>query len=38
MAAYKPETWSISLYTVLLAVITLVSVYFAEETWKRSGA
>jgi hypothetical protein len=38
MAAYKLETWSISPYTVLLPVITPVSVYFAEETWKRSGA
>jgi len=38
MGAYKPETWSIWLYMVLLAVITLVSVYFAEETRKRSGA
>jgi MFS family permease len=32
MIAYKPETWPISLYTIFLALTTLVSVYFATET------
>jgi MFS transporter, MHS family, shikimate and dehydroshikimate transport protein len=32
MAAYKPETWPISVYLIILALITLVSVYFAQET------
>jgi hypothetical protein len=32
MVAYKPETWPISVYMIGLAVITLVSVYFAVET------
>jgi MFS transporter, MHS family, shikimate and dehydroshikimate transport protein len=32
MAAYKPETWPISVYMLVLALITLVSVYFATET------
>jgi MHS family shikimate/dehydroshikimate transporter-like MFS transporter len=34
MAAYKPETWPISVYMIGLAVITVVSVYFATETHK----
>jgi len=36
MNAYKPETWPISVYMIILALITLVSVYFAVET--RKGA
>ncbi|PWT84958.1 MAG: MFS transporter, partial [Proteobacteria bacterium] len=36
MAAYKPETWPISVYMIVLALITIVSVYFAAET--RKGA
>ena len=32
MVTYKPETWPISVYMIGLAVITLVSVYFAVET------
>ena len=35
MAAYKPETWPISVYMIILAVITVVSVYFASETRQR---
>jgi MFS transporter, MHS family, shikimate and dehydroshikimate transport protein len=37
MAAYKPETWPISVYMIILAVITVVSVYFASETRQRAG-
>jgi metabolite-proton symporter len=36
MTTYKPETWPISVYMIILALITLVSVYFALET--RQGA
>jgi MFS transporter, MHS family, shikimate and dehydroshikimate transport protein len=32
MTAYKPETWPISVYMIVLALITLVSVYYAAET------
>jgi len=32
MATYKPETWPISVYMIILALITLVSVYYATET------
>jgi MHS family shikimate/dehydroshikimate transporter-like MFS transporter len=32
MTAYKPETWPISVYMIGLAIITIVSVYFATET------
>jgi metabolite-proton symporter len=32
MVTYKPETWPISVYMIILAVITVVSVYFATET------
>jgi MFS transporter, MHS family, shikimate and dehydroshikimate transport protein len=32
MKAYAPATWPISVYMLVLAVITLVSVYFAAET------
>jgi hypothetical protein len=38
MVAYKPETWPISLYMIGLALITVVSVYFATETRKKSEA
>ncbi|MBV8377285.1 MAG: MHS family MFS transporter [Verrucomicrobia bacterium] len=34
MTAYKPQTWPISVYMIILALITLVSVYFASETRK----
>jgi MHS family shikimate/dehydroshikimate transporter-like MFS transporter len=36
MAAYKPETWPISVYMIVLAVITVVSVYLASETRERT--
>jgi MFS transporter, MHS family, shikimate and dehydroshikimate transport protein len=32
MAAYSPQTWPISVYMIVLAVITVVSVYYAQET------
>ena len=35
MTAYKPGTWPISVYMIGLALITIVSVYFATETRKR---
>ena len=38
MTQYKPATWPISLYMILLAVVTLVSVSFAAETRKTAGA
>jgi MFS transporter, MHS family, shikimate and dehydroshikimate transport protein len=38
MTAYRPETWPISLYMILLALVTLVSVYFAVETRKTASA
>ena len=34
MVTYKPATWPISVYMIGLAVITLVSVYYAVETRK----
>jgi MHS family shikimate/dehydroshikimate transporter-like MFS transporter len=34
MTAYAPQTWPVSVYMILLAVITIVSVYFAAETRK----
>jgi MHS family shikimate/dehydroshikimate transporter-like MFS transporter len=34
MSTYKPATWPISVYMIILALITLVSVYFALETRK----
>jgi MFS transporter, MHS family, shikimate and dehydroshikimate transport protein len=34
MTAYAPATWPISLYMIALAIITIVSVYFATETRK----
>src|SRR5262247_171384 len=34
MAAYAPQTWPISVYMIILALITVVSVYFAVETRK----
>ena len=36
MTTYKPATWPISVYMIGLAVITLVSVYFAVETHKKA--
>ena len=38
MTAYKPETWPISVYMIALALITIVSVYFATETRQRAQA
>jgi MFS transporter, MHS family, shikimate and dehydroshikimate transport protein len=38
MTAYKPETWPISVYMIGLALITVVSVYFATETRHRVAA
>jgi MFS transporter, MHS family, shikimate and dehydroshikimate transport protein len=32
ITAYRPETWPISVYMIILALITLVSVYYATET------
>jgi MFS transporter, MHS family, shikimate and dehydroshikimate transport protein len=32
MKQYKPETWPISLYMILLAVITVIALWFAAET------
>jgi MFS transporter, MHS family, shikimate and dehydroshikimate transport protein len=37
MVEYKPATWPISTYMLILALITLVSVYFAVETRKKVG-
>jgi MFS family permease len=37
MTAYKPHTWPISAYMMCLAAITLVSLYFAAETRKKSA-
>jgi MFS transporter, MHS family, shikimate and dehydroshikimate transport protein len=38
MTAYQPETWPVSVYMIILALITIVSVYFASETRKRPEA
>jgi len=38
MAAYNPATWPISLYMIVLALITVVSVYYATETRKGAAA
>jgi MFS transporter, MHS family, shikimate and dehydroshikimate transport protein len=38
MAAYKPDTWPISVYMIGLALITIVSVYFATETRQKAGS
>jgi MFS family permease len=32
MTAFKPATWPISVYMIALALITVVSVYYAAET------
>jgi MFS transporter, MHS family, shikimate and dehydroshikimate transport protein len=37
MTAYRPETWPISVYMIILALITLVSVYYATETRVATG-
>jgi MFS transporter, MHS family, shikimate and dehydroshikimate transport protein len=37
MTAYKPETWPISVY-MGLALITIISVYYATETRQKSEA
>jgi len=36
MTEFKPATWPISVYMIILAVITVVSVYFAVETRQRA--
>jgi MFS family permease len=36
MTANQPETWPIAVYTIILALISMMSVYFATET--RKGA
>jgi MFS transporter, MHS family, shikimate and dehydroshikimate transport protein len=36
MTTYKPDTTPISLYMIILALITVVSVYFAKETRQRT--
>jgi MFS transporter, MHS family, shikimate and dehydroshikimate transport protein len=38
LAAFSPATWPISLYMVVLALITVVSVYYAAETRKAAPA
>lgn len=38
MTTYKTQTWPISVYMVILALITLVSVYFVVETRHQSPA
>ena len=38
MTAYAPQTWPISLYMIGLALVTIVSVYFATETRKKAEA
>ena len=38
MMAYAPETWPISVYMIILALVTLVSVYFAAETRQGPGS
>jgi MFS transporter, MHS family, shikimate and dehydroshikimate transport protein len=38
MAAYSPATWPISVYMIVLALITIVSVYYAAETRKGAPA
>jgi len=38
ITAYKPETWPISVFMIVLASITIVSVYFATETRKKAEA
>jgi MFS family permease len=38
MTVYKPETWPISVYMIGLALITIVSVYYATETRKQGEA
>jgi MFS transporter, MHS family, shikimate and dehydroshikimate transport protein len=38
MTAYKPETWPISVYMIGLALITIISVYYATETRQKSEA
>jgi metabolite-proton symporter len=36
LAAYAPATWPVSLYMIVLALITVVSVYFATETRRQA--
>jgi hypothetical protein len=36
--AYKPQTWPISVYMILLALITLVSVYLSVGNSQRRGS
>jgi MFS family permease len=37
LITFKPETWPISVYMICLALITVVAVYFAAESHKRSS-
>ena len=38
MIAYAPATWPVSVYMIVPALITIVSVYFATETRNRAEA
>ncbi len=37
LITFKPETWPISVYMICLAMITVVAVFFAKESNKRSA-
>lgn len=37
LMTFKPATWPISIYMICLAVITVIAVYFAVESHKRSS-
>ncbi len=37
LITFKPDTWPISVYMICLALITVVAVYFASESHKRSA-
>ncbi len=37
LITFKPDTWPISVYMICLALITVVAVYFATESHKRSA-
>jgi MFS transporter, MHS family, shikimate and dehydroshikimate transport protein len=37
LITYKPATWPISVYMICLALITVVAVYFAKESHKKSA-
>ena len=38
MTAHAPATWPVSVYMIALALITIVSVYFATETRRNAEA